>query len=243
MDARYLEIAADLRRRIAGEPWPVGTRLPTLRQLQEDYPDVGTSTIQAAVQVLADEGTVATRRGVGSFVSSSPPEGDDDLVEQLRLVRNAATRALRSLQDVSAIRPVRVELSRPENPITEGWGYMQRAYCRDCKEDLGGVTRGWVATEDFYDERFSWGGHDELEHEIVLTYGTSLLEDDQHLAFQRELWWERFARLERSIKELLAGNHEEARRQAQEASRIASENPEINQFGISLSHSGNQPPS
>lgn len=235
MDARYLQIAADLRSRISDGTWPVGTRLPTLRQLQDEYPDVGTSTIRAAVQVLVDEGVVDTRRGVGSFVSELP--ATDDAVSaalgQLHLVRSAATRALQTLEG-HVIRPVRAQVRRPENPVTEVWGYTQSAYCRDCGEELGGVTRGWVATEDYYDSHVSWGGHDELEHDVVVTYGASSHRDNQKEALLQELWWERYARLERAAEKLLAGNQDAAQLRAQEASRIAAENPALDRVGISL---------
>ena len=236
MDARYLQIAADLRSRISEGTWPVGTRLPTLRQLQDDYPDVGASTIRAAVQVLVDEGLVDTRRGVGSFVAEVPAPEDEGVsvaLEQLHLVRSAATRALQTLEG-HAIRPVRAQVRRPENPVTEVWGYMQSAHCRTCDEDIGGVTRGWVAAADYYDSHVSWGGHDELEHDVVITYGASSPGEDQEEPRLRELWWERYARLQRAAEELLADRYEAAHSQALEASRISAENPAVDHLGVTL---------
>lgn len=236
MDARYLQVAADLRRRISDGTWTVGTQLPTLRQLQDDYPDVGASTIRAAVQVLVDEGLVDTRRGVGSFVAEVPAPEDDRVnaaLEQLHLVRSAATRALQTLEG-HAIRPVRAQVKRPQNPVTEVWGHMRSAYCRTCGEDLGRVTRGWVATEDYYYTHVSWGGHDELEHDIVVTYGGSTHDQAQEEPLLLELWWERYARLERTAVELLAGNQEAAQEQSRRAAQIAAENPAVTRLNLTL---------
>lgn len=60
------QLVTELRRWIDGRA--PGTRLPATRTLVRDH-EVGPGTVQAALRVLAAEGTVETRPGVGTFVT------------------------------------------------------------------------------------------------------------------------------------------------------------------------------
>ena len=87
---RYIEIADDLRRKIADGTYQ--GRLPTLPELTVQY-GVAQGTVRDAVKVLADEGIVETMRPKGTFIRALPgaplppvQEQIDDLrrrVEQL----------------------------------------------------------------------------------------------------------------------------------------------------------------
>jgi GntR family transcriptional regulator len=68
-DARYREIAADLRRKIEAGDIEPGQRLPSERELGDHY-RVSRITVRAAIEQLAHSGLVTTRqgRGGGSFV-------------------------------------------------------------------------------------------------------------------------------------------------------------------------------
>lgn len=92
---------------------------------------------------------------------------------------------------------------------------------------------GLVATKDSYDSRVSWGGHDELKHDAVVTYGASL-DEDQEEALLRKLWWERCARVERAAEELLADSQDAAHRHAQAVSRISAENPAFDRSSVQV---------
>ena len=63
----WRRIAADLRAKILAGRWQVGDRLPTLRQLQDEY-DVSRGTVTGAIRLLADEGLVFSRAGSGVYV-------------------------------------------------------------------------------------------------------------------------------------------------------------------------------
>lgn len=64
---RYLELAADLRRRIRRGRIPVGAQLPTEFELCAAN-DVSRHTARAALQVLEDEGLIERRPGLGTTV-------------------------------------------------------------------------------------------------------------------------------------------------------------------------------
>jgi GntR family transcriptional regulator len=64
----YLQLAEDLRRRIASGSLPPGTRLPSVLGLAAEY-QVAQVTVQKALRVLKDEGLVIAYAGYGTFVS------------------------------------------------------------------------------------------------------------------------------------------------------------------------------
>lgn len=97
--ARYEEIAAHMREQIAAGKWPVGTRLPSISELQVEY-DVPRSlnTIRRAQQILVGEGLLRTQQGAGAWVIGVPPTGPRDVLGELEAARDAITRAITALQ-------------------------------------------------------------------------------------------------------------------------------------------------
>jgi DNA-binding GntR family transcriptional regulator len=74
----YVVIASDLREKIADGQYEPGEKLPTTRQLAQDY-GAAAMTIQNAMRLLRDEGLIVTQQGRGTFVSTNPetgPEGE-----------------------------------------------------------------------------------------------------------------------------------------------------------------------
>lgn len=69
----YQDIARDLRERI-GKHYQPGQRLPTRKQLAEQY-QVAVGTIAQALDVLRDEGWVKTHQGAGIFATRPAREG------------------------------------------------------------------------------------------------------------------------------------------------------------------------
>lgn len=65
---KYLRIYTELRDRIEGGRWPAGTALPAQRELADEF-GVSMMTLRQAVQLLADEGLVGTRHGLGTYVT------------------------------------------------------------------------------------------------------------------------------------------------------------------------------
>lgn len=69
----YRQIAAQLRERIADGSIPVGRRIPSLVEMEQQY-GVARDTLRKAVQVLKDEGLVETVNGMGIYVTGRPSD-------------------------------------------------------------------------------------------------------------------------------------------------------------------------
>ncbi|WP_433890714.1 GntR family transcriptional regulator [Streptomyces sp. CA-111067] len=73
----YRQIADQLREHIADGSIPVGRRIPSMVEMEQQY-GVARDTLRKAVQVLKDEGLVETVNGMGVYVIAPPaaPAGD-----------------------------------------------------------------------------------------------------------------------------------------------------------------------
>ena len=87
----YVQVADDLRAAIAAGRYAPGERLPSNRDLAQEY-GVALMTMQRALGALADEGHVALYKSRGTFVRST--EGDqqprptlDGLAQEVRELR------------------------------------------------------------------------------------------------------------------------------------------------------------
>ena len=95
--AKYRDIAVDLRRRIAAVEFPVGSRLPGIPALQEQY-DAALGTVRAAEDILRDEGLLRTAQGEGSFVLALPEPATADVLGKLRIAQSAISAAIDALE-------------------------------------------------------------------------------------------------------------------------------------------------
>lgn len=64
----HVQLAADLRARIAAGEWTPGQLLPAQSRIGYDY-RVGKATVQAAVSTLRAEGLITVERGIGIRVA------------------------------------------------------------------------------------------------------------------------------------------------------------------------------
>lgn len=64
----YARVANLLRTRISNGEWTLGSELPAIPRLCEEY-RVGTVTVRRALQILTEEGLVLSRRGLGTVVT------------------------------------------------------------------------------------------------------------------------------------------------------------------------------
>jgi GntR family transcriptional regulator len=111
----YRQIADEIQRLVAVEMLRPNESLPAARALAADL-KVNINTVQQAYRVLAREGTVSIRRGLGTFVSPALKESRH---RQVLTARRIAERMLRegfrhgllasdliaALQDISPGRP------------------------------------------------------------------------------------------------------------------------------------------
>ncbi|MCF0087178.1 Mannosyl-D-glycerate transport/metabolism system repressor MngR [Streptomyces sp. MH192] len=73
----YQQIARKLRERIAAGDIPVGRRIPSLVEMEQEY-EVARDTLRKAVQVLREEGLVETVQGMGVYVIAVPGDQPDE---------------------------------------------------------------------------------------------------------------------------------------------------------------------
>ncbi|BAK33756.1 putative GntR family transcriptional regulator [Microlunatus phosphovorus NM-1] len=69
--ARFQLVAKVIRTRISDGTYPVGSRLPSISGLGAEF-DVSHMTVKQALNTLADEGVIASRRGVPAEVLAAP---------------------------------------------------------------------------------------------------------------------------------------------------------------------------
>jgi DNA-binding GntR family transcriptional regulator len=86
--AKFRQIADDLRARIGAGEFPVGTQLPTKRELASGY-GAAIGTVDSALRVLRELGVAETRQGAGAFVISQHPGESEaqQLSEQVAALR------------------------------------------------------------------------------------------------------------------------------------------------------------
>src|SRR5664279_2668679 len=98
--ARYRDIAADIKQRIADGEFPVGGQLPAITDLMQHYRVPGLNTIRQAQQLLVEDGMIETRQGVGAFVLRIEPQPRAvDLLAELRAARSSLNRAIADLEN------------------------------------------------------------------------------------------------------------------------------------------------
>lgn len=64
----WLQIEAEVRRRILAKEWAEGEKIPSARELAADLA-VNPATVMRAYDTLQETGILESRRGVGSFVA------------------------------------------------------------------------------------------------------------------------------------------------------------------------------
>jgi GntR family transcriptional regulator len=67
----YAQVSDAMRERIVKGLWPIGTQIPTLPVLAQEF-GVALITVRQAVQLLKNEGLVAPEQGRGTFVRNKP---------------------------------------------------------------------------------------------------------------------------------------------------------------------------
>lgn len=68
----YVRLAASLRARIGQGEWGIGARIPAFEELAAAY-GVAMNTVRKAIELLVNEGMLASGRGRGTTVASSEP--------------------------------------------------------------------------------------------------------------------------------------------------------------------------
>ncbi|MFI5621481.1 GntR family transcriptional regulator [Streptomyces sp. NPDC051567] len=94
----YQRIVQDVRDKIRSGRWTAGTKLPSGRELTEEY-GVAAGTVQRALTELRTAGLIYSHQGRGSFVAEAASESSED----------STVRALKALEEQVADLAARLE--------------------------------------------------------------------------------------------------------------------------------------
>ncbi|TQF66972.1 FadR family transcriptional regulator [Rhodococcus spelaei] len=100
-----------LRERISAGDWAVAQRIPNEAALATEL-GVGRSSVREAIRLIARDGLLDVRHGVGTFVTE-PPDDDGDLGRLLRRARLLEVCEARTALEVEAAR-LAAERARPD---------------------------------------------------------------------------------------------------------------------------------
>lgn len=103
MEALYRTVATTLRDRITSGQYPVGTKLPTIESVCEEL-DASGSTVRTAFRVLAEEGLIESRRGIGTLIKAKPATGTDlaAVIDELKSTHAKQAQAIATLENLLA---------------------------------------------------------------------------------------------------------------------------------------------
>jgi GntR family transcriptional regulator len=102
---RYQQIYDDLRNRIAGGAYPVGSNLPTEVELCAEF-EVSRYTVREALRRLVEQGFLARRQGSGSEVVATEPH--HGFVHNVRSLADLFQYALDTYFEIKSMREIRV---------------------------------------------------------------------------------------------------------------------------------------
>jgi len=131
--ARYLRIAADLRRAIAGGRYPVGAQLPTEHELCRQL-GVSRFTVREAIRVLAASGLVRRKPRAGTVVTALPD--DTRYRHSIGSLRDLMQYA--QTTDFQYVYVGRIELSRVQARALSARAGQEWIYAMALRREVGG---------------------------------------------------------------------------------------------------------
>jgi GntR family transcriptional regulator len=116
----YLQLADILRGRINRREWPAGALIPTLEALADEF-KVARVTARQAVQLLAREGLLAPRRGLGTVVTRA-----DDAPNIV--VMQTSLESLAAMYETTSARILTFDESHAMPGVAAGVGQLGASY-------------------------------------------------------------------------------------------------------------------
>lgn len=115
--AQYHDIADALRTRIAAGEFALGDKLPSIAELMDAYDVRSLGTVRAAQQLLAEEGLIETRQGIGAFVIATESLKAIDIPTELTGLRDRLTTVIAAMESQTH-RRITIDLDDPAEPDT-----------------------------------------------------------------------------------------------------------------------------
>lgn len=216
-----MRVYEQLRQRIMGGEFPLGSRLPGISALEVEY-GVSLTTIRTAQQLLVDEGLIVVEQGRGAYVASTEPARTVGVETTIADAIVLLQRAQRALED-------------PGTP-PRSWAWASWHKCATCGDE-GGSSRGWADDDSRYDgydptEFCREGGHD-------VATGIGLIpEVPRAEAVARESWWESYAHKTEAAARLAAGDRMAALAHLRAAAEIDAEHDNFTWWSFEVSPAG-----
>ncbi|WP_067891754.1 winged helix-turn-helix domain-containing protein [Nocardia vaccinii] len=150
--AQYLDLADALRARIVSGEFPLGSRLPSISEIQDQYDVRSLGTVRAAQQLLVDEGLIDTRQGVGAFVIGTESLKKMDVYAELVALRDRLTTVLSAIESHNH-HSITIDLSEPHvsfvlTDALREWADRQRERAEDEPDLDPDARREWAAAAD-----------------------------------------------------------------------------------------------
>lgn len=115
----YLQVADDLKAKIEDGRLAPGTKLPSLRDLADQY-EIAPMTAQNALRLLREQHLVATHRGRGTFVGAedlAEATQDDPVLAELEAIHTELDELRQRAVDHDQLRAITVRLDALERAI------------------------------------------------------------------------------------------------------------------------------
>ncbi|WP_026876771.1 GntR family transcriptional regulator [Jiangella gansuensis] len=97
----YEQVANTVRQAIATGEYAVGSHLPSIQQLADDH-GVSHMTVKRALDVLRNDGLIASRAGVRAIVTATPDDTTPPVQEQIDSLRSTVEELTERLAHVEA---------------------------------------------------------------------------------------------------------------------------------------------
>lgn len=125
----YVQLKDLMIRNIKEGIWEVDTQIPTEKELMKEY-DIGRATVRKAISILANEGYIYMKRGIGTFVARKQPTlGFEPLISLTASLEARGIEADNKVVDKKIIKPSKSLLSSLKWDKSSECYYLKRIRC------------------------------------------------------------------------------------------------------------------
>lgn len=144
-DRLYEQVAQQIQQLIVAEGWPAGSRIPTERELGEQF-GVSRTVVREALKALSERGLVEIRPGRGTFVADP---GVGALKQPMKLFYQRQNVSLRDLVEARRVVEIEVAQLAAQRAMPEQIEQL-RAAIQEMDAAMGDVERFVRADQRFH---------------------------------------------------------------------------------------------
>lgn len=176
-DRLYEQVAQQIQELIVAEGWPVGYRIPTERELGEQF-GVSRTVIREALKALAERGLVAIRAGRGTFVANL---GTAALKEPMRLFFQRQNISYRNLVEARRVLEVEIAGLAAERAEPEQIERMRAAIAQ--MDEFMGNPEGYAKADQAFHAALAQGTQNQM-FPMLIENIAELLHESRRLIFE-----------------------------------------------------------